>query len=208
MIKKFSDATGQTLPSDQETIDAILGSMYSQLDIDGDGRVTLAEIVTVFEQMMPEEYSSMPEEQFSMYLNLATEFAIAFEAEDYTRLAELHFAINPPQDCFDSDSSEGEPVSVTIVKGPPVFEAAKEGNLELVRELVESGADINEDCEMGKTPVMIAAYEGYLEIVRLLAEQGVDINQGDAFDMTPMLMAAARGRLEVVQPFGGGAATG
>ena len=55
----------------------------------------------------------------------------------------------------------------------PLFTAAREGYLEVVRFLVESGANKDQGTtDDGMMPVLIAADEGHLEVVRFLVESG------------------------------------
>ncbi len=50
--------------------------------------------------------------------------------------------------------------------------AAYEGQLDVVRLLIEKGADVNAMNENGFTPAMVAAYVGYDEIVSILRQHG------------------------------------
>jgi ankyrin repeat protein len=53
--------------------------------------------------------------------------------------------------------------------------ATELGNLELVKDLVEHGADIHEN-ENG--PLKLAIWNGHLEVVKYLVEHGADIHAG------------------------------
>ena len=57
-----------------------------------------------------------------------------------------------------------------------LHQAASEGHLEVVRLLVENGANVNARDENGRTPLFRAADEGHLDIVRLLVENGAEVN--------------------------------
>ena len=54
--------------------------------------------------------------------------------------------------------------------------ASCKGDLEIVKLLVESGADIDAKDNDGWTALMRASWRGYLEIVQYLVEIGADIN--------------------------------
>jgi len=60
-----------------------------------------------------------------------------------------------------------------------LFEAAKNGNLETVKELVERGANLEIADTGGQTALMLASYGGYLEVVKLLVERGANIMAKD-----------------------------
>jgi len=73
------------------------------------------------------------------------------------------------------------------------------GHLEVVKLLLEHGADPNVKNRDGKTPLHNAASEGHLEVVKLLLERGADPNVKDDDGNTPLHNAAWRGHLEVVK---------
>jgi ankyrin repeat protein len=57
--------------------------------------------------------------------------------------------------------------------------AASYGELEVVKEFVQSSVDINGVHEDGCTALMLAAGAGHLEIVKYLVSQGAEINKID-----------------------------
>ena len=81
----------------------------------------------------------------------------------------------------------------------PLFVAAQNGHLEVIRFLVESGANRDRGrTDTGGTPLFIAAQRGHLEVVRFLVESGANKDQGRTNDgATPLFTAAQNGDLEV-----------
>ena len=59
---------------------------------------------------------------------------------------------------------------------PPMYLAAKEGHLELVRLLLEAGAGQNAPNQHGSTPLIVAASTGHLEVAWALLEAAADQN--------------------------------
>jgi len=80
-----------------------------------------------------------------------------------------------------------------------LHEAALEGYLPRIKELLEQGADVNAKNGLGWTPLHYAAEKGYLEVVRLLVEKGANINARTKLGMTPLHWAAEKGHLYVVR---------
>ena len=54
----------------------------------------------------------------------------------------------------------------------PLIIAAKNGNAEIVRLLLEKGADVNVKTDSGKTALIHAKNEGHTDIVEMLEKAG------------------------------------
>lgn len=69
----------------------------------------------------------------------------------------------------------------------PLFLAAGEGKLDVVRYLLDEGADVNARENWGSTPLIEAAYSGHADVIKELLLRGADINviseQGTALDI-------------------------
>jgi ankyrin repeat protein len=72
----------------------------------------------------------------------------------------------------------------------PLMMAALKGHLELVKQLIERGADVN---KTGWTPLHYAATNGHLAIMELLLEQHAYIDAESPNGTTPLMMAAHYG---------------
>lgn len=81
--------------------------------------------------------------------------------------------------------------------------ASSGGHLDVVKYLVNNGADVNAATtgEMGgNTALMEASTKGYLDIIKFLVDEGADINAVTTFQGTTALMfASAMGHLDVVK---------
>ncbi len=80
-----------------------------------------------------------------------------------------------------------------------LIEAVKAGNVASAKELVASGADVNQQDKHGWTPLNWAAGKGNLEMVSLLLEHGADIFKVGRDQRTPSMIALASGHAEVVK---------
>lgn len=74
-------------------------------------------------------------------------------------------------------------------EGTPLHVAVKEGDTELVKYLLEKGANPNAKGAFGETPLHIAVDRGYLDIVKLLLENGADPNIQSNEGNTPLHIA-------------------
>jgi len=81
----------------------------------------------------------------------------------------------------------------------PLFFAAQRGHAEVVKVLLEHGADANTSYTFG-SPIHAAARANDADVVRLLLENGTDpdLMAGD-FDQSPIHEAAARGAFEAAE---------
>ena len=67
------------------------------------------------------------------------------------------------------------------------------GNTEIVRMLLNTGADVNIRNDIGETPLHLAAGKDNLELVQLLVNCGADIRAKRIFDETPLEVAEYAG---------------
>ena len=70
--------------------------------------------------------------------------------------------------------------------------------MEVVKVLVEKGADINKAMNDGFTPLLMASLKGHVEVVGVLVENGADINKANNDGYTPLIIAEALGHSEIV----------
>jgi tetratricopeptide (TPR) repeat protein len=68
--------------------------------------------------------------------------------------------------------------------------AADEGNLPVVRALVEKGANVNGPDHFGFFPLRMAALSGNKAVLEFLIERGADVNHGSPLGTTPLMAAA------------------
>ncbi|WP_240991892.1 ankyrin repeat domain-containing protein, partial [Wolbachia endosymbiont of Glossina morsitans morsitans] len=84
----------------------------------------------------------------------------------------------------------------------PLRLAIENGNLNIVKYLIENGADYDSLSENDMTLLHIAASCGQLEVVKyLVADRGANIEAKDSDGMTPLHTAASRGSIELAKYF-------
>jgi ankyrin repeat protein len=95
-----------------------------------------------------------------------------------------------PENCMGIRYTEDQKCLIT---------AAREGQLEVVKDLMKSGVDIDCELKYGSSALMIAASRGHEEIVRLMASAGAKVNRRNKFGISPLSEAAERGHHRVLR---------
>jgi ankyrin repeat protein len=80
-----------------------------------------------------------------------------------------------------------------LYEGPLLMIAAELGHLEMVKVLVDRGADLEATDDLGQRPLMCAARRGRIEVVAHLLDRGAEINAVDWWDQSALSRAAEHG---------------
>ena len=70
-----------------------------------------------------------------------------------------------------------------------IHRAAIDGNIEVVKQHLAAGTDVNAKVDDGETPLQMAACAGSKEIIELFIANGADVNAKDDVGDTPLDMA-------------------
>ncbi|MFP3033577.1 MAG: ankyrin repeat domain-containing protein, partial [Wolbachia sp.] len=95
-------------------------------------------------------------------------------------------------------------VSLTInniqynVKFPLLHIVARNGHLEIIKHLIEKGANVDRKAINGFTPLHLAAMYGHKEVITTLLGKGANVNEKTADGWTPLCLAALTGHKDVV----------
>lgn len=95
------------------------------------------------------------------------------------------------------------PINVTSIyaKNTPLCIAIQKGEIDIVKKLIEYGADVNEK-SFGMTPLMVAARYNKVEIMKLLISKGAVSNTKDEKGFTALKYAElsnATGAIELLK---------
>jgi len=80
-----------------------------------------------------------------------------------------------------------------------MIDAARDGDLDALKQLLADGADVHERDEQGWTPLNYAAGRGDAAAVKLLLEHGADVALTGRDNRTPRMIARAAERTAVVE---------
>ena len=94
--------------------------------------------------------------------------------------------------------NEGADVNKGIGGGPLVTAAAN-NNVEIVRILIEHGADVNQSTTNNWTPLHFAAKNNNPEILKMLIDKGANVNVVNKMGESPLKIAEERGYTLIVR---------
>ena len=82
----------------------------------------------------------------------------------------------------------------------PLMHATKYGHIEIMKLLIENGAEISKCNKYDDNLLHLAAYGGvHDEIVKFLIQSGVNVNQVNSDGQTPLMVAVHGGEIEIVK---------
>jgi ankyrin repeat protein len=99
---------------------------------------------------------------------------------------------------WDDDEEEEEEEEEEQEPAPPFIQAARDGDLDEVRSLLQQDRQLLDARWKWHTPLKAAAEKGRVEVVRYLLDEGADINLRPAGLGTALTMACQQRRVEVV----------
>ena len=82
-----------------------------------------------------------------------------------------------------------------------LHDATRDGDLEQARQLIEDGANVDEENRQGLTPLHLIALNGRTDLAELLLDHGAVVNQRESYTgkLTPMAMALLMGYDDLVE---------
>jgi ankyrin repeat protein len=106
-----------------------------------------------------------------------------------------------PADQDADDDNNPEVVVAGLVGGgggglTALIFAAREGDLESARALLDAGAKVNQQSEYGWTPLLTAVNNRNYQLAKLLIERGADVNLANKGQWTPLYLATDNRNIE------------
>jgi ankyrin repeat protein len=83
-------------------------------------------------------------------------------------------------------------------KNTELMKEAQRGDVAAMKQLIASGADVNERNRYGWTALMHAARSGHADAARALLDAGSNVEIRDESGATPLIRAATKGHADVV----------
>ena len=86
-----------------------------------------------------------------------------------------------------------------VIQDRGLILAAGRGHIEIVKLLLENGADVNSRTKDGDTALIVASKAGHTNVVKLLLERGADVNAKNRNGRMALMGATNQGHLNVVK---------
>ena len=125
----------------------------------------------------------------SRELDLGSQFAVAIEKGDLEKVKALIASGAKP----DTLIEYGEH------KITPLMKASWDGELEIAKFLLDSGADVNAVDEGNASALFSALNRDHVEVVQLLIDRGAKLNIRNSYQFTPMTQAGAAGNEAIIR---------
>jgi ankyrin repeat protein len=93
----------------------------------------------------------------------------------------------------------GEEVNTPEKEQPSLYTASENGQLDIVRSLLDGGSDVNATYENRMTALHVASYKGKLEVAKLLIVCGAYVDSRSRAGWTPLHLALRESHLEVTR---------
>ena len=81
----------------------------------------------------------------------------------------------------------------------PLWTASTLGHLDIVKVLIERGANIEHTTDSRSSPLRGAAFDGHMDVVAYLIEKGADIDKPNQVGQSPLTIAAAMKQIDTVK---------
>lgn len=98
-----------------------------------------------------------------------------------------------PSDGPAATNDQTGPDEETLALAHALFDAAREGNTELLRGYLNAGAPATLTNAAGDSLLMLAAYHGHEDAVQLIIHHGADVNAANDRGQTPLAGAVFKG---------------
>ncbi|NJB72460.1 ankyrin repeat protein [Saonia flava] len=126
----------------------------------------------------------------SNFINTDSSLLNSFSPDGFTPLGLASFFGQIPVVKFLLEKGANPNVAANnTFKVAPIHSACAISNLEIVKLLIEGGADVNAKQMKGVTPIHSAAHNGQNQLIQLLIDNGANIHAKTEDGQTPLVMA-------------------
>lgn len=128
---------------------------------------------------------------------------VLLEAVKDRNLEVVKFILEKKLEPIDTKDNDGNTALIIASDKNDYYkkDSVKEGleNLEIVKELLKNGANVNEKDNFGYTALMLASKYGHIELIKEMLKNGGDVNAKSAVGNTALILASQYGRIELLK---------
>jgi uncharacterized protein len=88
---------------------------------------------------------------------------------------------------------------ISVALAGPLHDAAKSGDVDEAKQLLDQGAALAEPDQAGEPALLIAALNGHADVIALLLDRGADVNVRNKGGLTALHAAAYGGHVDLVE---------
>ncbi|XP_037813590.1 protein fem-1 homolog B isoform X2 [Lucilia sericata] len=191
MIEELTEEVQQLFPNETKVLPSLLTVLYSTAKLNHAKQL----VATMNDIRNPELRDYLLNLKFDEIDGQSvTPLTMAAMAGNtmYVKTLLSHYNIDLERECnviFDG---------LVVYGATALWVAAGLGHLQVVKLLVNNGANINHNTKAQSSPLRAACYDGRLDIVKYLIEHGADVNLGNKYNNTCIMIAAYKGHAHVV----------
>ena len=180
-----------------ETVDVLLQGGGNVNSTDNDGYSPLVYAITGHKSLQVIEQLLKSGAQPNVFINGQNIADKVREEgrEDICKLLEQFNVLNTTQKEKEEKQQLKHSSELTI----PIIDAAKIGNIEVVKLLLTKNVDVNIQNEEGQTTLMEASQNGHTQIVELLLKKNADVNIQNKKGVTALMLASQNGHAQVIK---------
>ncbi|MDD9899437.1 MAG: ankyrin repeat domain-containing protein [Alphaproteobacteria bacterium] len=115
------------------------------------------------------------------------------------RLLDEIMQVSPDeQTCLEYLAQGANPKATDSCRIPILVRAAEKDMTDTVLTLIEKGADINVQCNVGSAALICAVGNNNTRLAHALIKKGADVNICNVFGITPLILAAGKGESKTI----------
>ena len=90
----------------------------------------------------------------------------------------------------ETNTEKTTPAYIKTFDNDLIMQSALNGKIDIVKDALNNGFNVNSTDVNKRTTLMLAAYNGHREIVELLIDKGADVNLTDTIHRTALMFAS------------------
>ncbi|XP_065367097.1 protein fem-1 homolog B isoform X1 [Calliphora vicina] len=191
MIEELTEEVQQLFPNETKVLPSLLTVLYSAAKLNH-AKQLVATMNEIQNHELREYLLNLKFDEIDGQSITPLTMAAMAGNTMYVKTLLSHYSVDLERECnviFDG---------LVVYGATALWVAAGLGHLQVVKLLVNNGANVNHNTKAQSSPLRAACYAGRLDIVKYLIEHGADVNLGNKYNNTCIMIAAYKGHAHVV----------